>query len=334
METKVSMNVRGKTVSVPGANLGGLNIAVSGKVLKLAAIHGESWREDADAQMVAPLIPELKSAGIKADLFTFGQRLPDTEPKYNYYVDFDNVAAIRTDSFKDWWENRVPQETRKNVRRAGRRNVVVKTAEFNDALIGGLKKIYDETPIRQGRRFWHYGKDLETIRAENSSYLERSELIGAYHADELIGFLKMVYVGKCAHVMQIITMNAHYDKRPMNALVARAVEVCEARGIAYFIYGQYIYSGKTAGQLTEFKRRNGFEQFLLPRYYIPLTLTGTIALKLGLHRGLRRFMPAVLEGALLDLRAKYYQNTILKKNTKSEPEPTPPVMSTLGDEAT
>ena len=61
------------------------------------------------------------------------------------------------------------------------------------------------------------------------------------------------------------------DKRPANALIAKMVEVCEAKGISHLIYGLYNYGNKRNSSLLEFKIRNGFEEFLVPRYYIPLT---------------------------------------------------------------
>ena len=60
----------------------------------------------------------------------------------------------------------------------------------------------------------------------------------------------------------------------MNALIAKAAEVCEQKGISHLIYGQFIYGNKRRSSLVEFKRRNGFEQVNFPRYYIPLTLKG------------------------------------------------------------
>ena len=79
-------------------------------------------------------------------------------------------------------------------------------------------------------------------------------------------------------------MIKHYDKRPANALIAKAVELCEQQGMSYLMYCNYVYNDPESS-LTEFKRRNGFEQALVPRYYVPLTLKGKIALRLGLHRG-------------------------------------------------
>src|SRR5688572_7985022 len=124
-------------------------------------------------------LTSLRQAPASIDLFTFAQKVPDTTPAHSFYTEWENIAAVRTDKFKDWWDS-LPQETRKNVRRAERRGVVVRSVEFNDDLVRGLKEIYDETPIRQGRKFWHYGKDVAVIKAENASYLDRSELLGAF----------------------------------------------------------------------------------------------------------------------------------------------------------
>ena len=306
MDNRVNISVRGKMKAVPSLTIDDCTVVILGRWLKVARIHGESWYDGTAAADVVSFVATLKEKRLKADVLTVAQRLPDTQRKYNYRTEWDNVAAIRTDNFKDWWENRLPQETRKNVRRADKRGVVVRRVQFDDSLIHGLKGIYDETPTRQGARFWHYGKDFDTVKSDNANYLDRSELIGAYHQGELIGFLKMVYVGRTANTMQIVAKSAHSDKRPMNALVAKAVEVCEQKGMSYFIYGQYVYGRKTAGQLTEFKRRNGFEQFFLPRYYIPLTLKGHLMLALGLHRDLRAILPRWLHTALRSVRSKWY----------------------------
>jgi hypothetical protein len=91
----------------------------------------------------------------------------------------------------------------------------------------------------------------------------------------------------------------------MNALIAKAVEICEQRGFAYLTYCNYVYNDPDSS-LTEFKRRNGFEQVLVPRYYIPLTLKGKIALKLGLHHGLVKFIPKSVFKQLLRLRTRWY----------------------------
>jgi hypothetical protein len=295
------------------------SIVSEGRWLKVALIHDEHWRP-ALIEDPAALVAAIKQEGLKADILTFAQKLPDTQPKFNHHMEWENHAVIPLTTFDEWWEHRLPQETRKNVRRAARRGVTTRVIEFNDSVAVGLKHIYDETPIRQGRKFWHYGKDVQTVMRENASYLDTCEWIGAFCCDELIGVIKMVYGGKAASIMQIISKNEHYDKRPANALLAKAVDISLQKGLTHLIYGQYIYGNAVDNPLTEFKRRNGFEQVLLPRYYIPLTRKGHIALALNLHLGVRRLLPRKIETTLQVWRLKVLQKGI-RKQPESKPKP-------------
>jgi hypothetical protein len=285
-----TISVRGKRRHVPAAAVSGKPVIVTGRFLRVARIHDVEFNEDAAIGDPADFIAQLRRSGLRADILTFPQKIYEGQPQHRLPFDWDNAAVAPCGDYEQWW-NGLPQEARKNVRRAGKRGVTVDVAPFDDALVRGIKAIYDETPIRQGRRFWHFGKDVETIRAENSSYLDRAEFIGAYHEGELIGFVKFVRVGRLAVVMQILSKAAHYDKRPMNALLARAMEVCHGKGIDYLVYSKFTYGNKK-DDMTEFKRRNGFVQMDYPRYFVPLTLRGKVAVALKLHRGLLGLLPA------------------------------------------
>ena len=287
----------GKTFYVPSVEICGRTVVVTGKWIRTAQVKDE----------------EVVESELKADVFTFAQRPPETTPKYDYHLEWDNWAAVRTTCFKDWWEN-LPQESRKNVRRAARRGVVVRIVPFDDNLANGVYRIYNETPVRGGRLFWHFGKDFETVRRELATYLDRSEFIGAYWNEHLIGFIKMVYVDHVATLMHIISMNEHYDKRPMNALIAKAVELCEQKGISHLVYGQFIYGNNRQSSFLEFKRRNGFKQVNFPRYYIPLSLRGKVFVRLRLYRGLSGLIPEPILQPLLNFRA-WYCKAISQKPT-------------------
>ncbi len=78
----------------------------------------------------------------------------------------------------------------------------------------------------------------------------------------------------------------------------------------YLLYGHFIYGSKGEDSLTRFKKRNGFVSIDLPRYYVPLTLKGNIALRFGLHRDLKDFMPMWLRRPLIDIRRKWYGNEL------------------------
>ena len=300
MQTEV--RVKGKTQFVPSVELCGKTVISGGKWLKMAAIHDEDLVEGETVADPTSFVKDLKEAKLGADIFTFAQKLPDTIPKYQYQLEWDNLAVIPITTFSDWWEKRVESSVRRAVRKATKAGVEVRLVEFDDAFVHGVVNINNETPIRQGRHFWHFQKDFDAVKRENSTYASRNVFLGAYYENELIGYMRMTYADRIANIVQILSMIKHYDKRPANALIAKAVEICSQKEISHLVYYSYIYNDPKSS-LTEFKRRNGFEKVLLPRYYIPLTAKGKIALKLGFHRGLVRNIPKPLLSQLLRMRS-------------------------------
>jgi hypothetical protein len=93
----------------------------------------------------------------------------------------------------------------------------------------------------------------------------------------------------------------HRDKAPMNGMIAKAVEICAARKVPHLVY----YMWRRAGH-SDFQESTGFERISIPEYFVPLTLKGTIALRLGLHKGVKGLIPEKTMTSLLALRAKWY----------------------------
>jgi hypothetical protein len=295
----------GKSISAQSAEIDGRTVIATGKWIKIAAVKDEELLEGEAVTAPELFVSRLKRSRLNADIFTFAQKLPDTMPKWAHHLEWDNQAVIPITTFSDWWEKRAESSVRRAVRKATKVGVIVKPADFDHAFVEGIVDLYNETPIRQGRPFWHYRKDFDTVKRENSTYLERSTFIGAYYADELIGFIRMVHADKVANIIQVLSKMKHFDKRPANALISKAVEICEQRGVSHLVYCAYTYSDQMSS-LTEFKRRNGFEQVLVPRYYIPLTLKGRGALKLGLHHRLTSHIPKPLLAHLRKIRKVWH----------------------------
>ncbi|HEV2454139.1 MAG TPA: hypothetical protein VGY98_07750, partial [Verrucomicrobiae bacterium] len=166
------IRVRGKTTFVPSTTIDGRTVVVTGKWLKRAAIRDQDFIEGELVRDPATFLRALKQSNLGADFFTFFQRPPDVPLPYNFHTDWDNYAAVPITTFQEWWE-KLPQETRKNVRRSAKRGVTVKVVPFDDELALGIYKLCNETPVRQGKPFWHFGKDFETIKREHSTYPER-----------------------------------------------------------------------------------------------------------------------------------------------------------------
>jgi hypothetical protein len=293
----------------PALQVGPHAIVATGGWLKVARIFDHEWRED-DPGDVASLISRVEAHrfdGRKADLFTFAERLPRTEPRFPYPTEWDSIAAIRITTFDDWWRNAISTNTRKNIRKAVKREIVTRVVAFDDDLLRGIVDINDESPLRQGRPFAHYRESRDLVRRGQATYLERSVFIGAYWKTELVGFMKIVDVGGVAGVMQLVTKTSQNGRRPANALISAAVRHCAAAGMSHLAFGRLRYGKKRTSSLAEFKRRNGFEEVLVPRYYVPLTAKGVIALRLGLHRGLVGIVPETLLDLLRTVRRRWFE---------------------------
>jgi hypothetical protein len=313
------VSVRGKWIKVPALRVNGDVITIAGKWIRVAAVHDEEWLETelADPELC---VRKLKQSPVaRADIFTFTQKIPATVPKYDYPLELCSVAVAHIPSFKAWWEA-LPQETRKNVRRSQKRGVLVRIQAFDDALVRGIAEVQNESPVRQGRRYPHYGKTFEQVKKDHSGFIDRSVFICAYYGEELIGFLKLVYRGEVASILQLNSKVAHYDKRPSNALLAKAVELCESRGASYLTYARFNYGNKSDSSLREFKIRNGFSDTLVPRFYIPLTAWGEFCVRTKLYRGLLGILPRTVITTLVAMRARWYDRKMLTSRCSSMPE--------------
>jgi hypothetical protein len=285
------------------------DVVVSGPVVRVARLEQE-WYEDLEnpTQMIAALT----QGRPRADILSFWQRLPDVDPKYDYYHEPEYVAAMPISTYDEWFNKHISSRTRGMIRKTSKQGVEVREVAWTDEFVQGVTRIFNESPMRQGRRFWHYGKTFETVKREFSRYLYRELLLGAYVGEELVGFMMIGLAGKYAVTGQIISMLKHRDKAPTNVLVAKAVEVCAREKIPYLVY---LHWG--TGSLSEFKRRIGFERIALPRYYVPLTARGRMALKLGLHNGIVPLLPDPTVVRLKRLRDAWYRGLYSLRDRKA-----------------
>jgi hypothetical protein len=286
-------------------NICGKNIVVRGRVVRIARIDGEGYVFLKDPTSA---IAEVRASGARIDLFTFTQPLANASPAYGYPMEWNNAAALRVSTFDDWWTRQIDFRTRNKVRKAEKKGVVVREVAFDETLVRGIWEIYNETPIRQGKRFPHYGKDLDTVRRMSGTFMERSVFFGAFLGPRVIGFAKLVRDDDHgqAGLMHILSMVEHADKAPTNALIARAVRCCAERGIPYLVYSQFSYGNKRRDSLSDFKEHNGFERIDVPRYYVPLSVAGHGVLRLGLHRGLLDRVPESLLARFRAVRRRWY----------------------------
>jgi Acetyltransferase (GNAT) family len=290
--------IDGKVGSFECATINAQTYCITRGLLRVMSLE-DDWYEDVNDPV--SVIAAVKESDIRADIFTFWQRLPDIQPKYQYHTEWESLAVLPIKSFDYWWRKQIKDKTRNMVRKAKKAGIEVREASYDDAFIQGMTNIFNETPMRQGRKFWHYGKDFETVKRQFSRFLFREDLVGAYYENELVGFVMLANAGKYGVVGQIISKIEHRDKAINNALIAETIKKCETRGLPYLVYAYW-----NENSLSDFKRHCGFEHIKMPRYFVPLTLKGTLALKLGIHRNWKEAVPRQIKDPLKKLRRHWY----------------------------
>lgn len=302
------VSVKGRLQGFPAYNLGEALIIIKGQFLKIAEIFDECWVPVHTLPDPTSVLEYLQTIDQKPDLFTFAQRVPDSKPRFEFHMELDNMAVIPVSTYEDWFCKQITRSSQKAIRASARKGVIVREDSFNEKYIQGIMSIFNESSIRQGRKYWHYGKSFDAVEEENGTYRERSSYLGAYCDDKMVGYMKIVWDSRAAYIMQLVSKMAFLDKRPNNALLSEAIRLCAERGIGYLTYGPYVYGNKGEDSLTGFKKANGCLRINLPRYYIPLTPKGVLALGLNLHRDPKDLVPRWLRDRLISFRNLWYSN--------------------------
>lgn len=294
--------VKGQPADLKCVELAGQVFSISGGPLRVLRLEDEWYEDLADPQAVVDRVRAEPS--VKADIFTFWQRPPDYAPRYAWELETEELAVLPVSSYEHWFTKQIKSRVRTQVRKAEKSGIEVREVPYDDEFVRGMTAIFNEAPIRQGRPFWHYGKDFETVKAQFSKYVYREVMLAAYYEDQVIGLVMLGDAGRFALTGQIISSLEHRDKAINNLLIAKCVEVCATRGWEYLVYLFW-----SEDSLAEFKRRSGFERVSVPRYYVPLTAKGRLAMQLGLHKGWRAAIPPDLKARIKAWRTQWYQRS-------------------------
>jgi hypothetical protein len=268
-------------------------ISMSGRFFRIAKLRHEWFEFPVEPGALAGKLKQHKPV---PDLFTFLQEAHAPRPEFPFYRETAGASLLTIKSFDDWWEN-LHFKARNKARKAQKTGVEIHEVELNDTFIRGVEKIYNESPLRQGRKFTHYGKDFATIKNDLGSFPKESSFTGAYFKGELVGFMKLFEGNGIMRMIHIIATLAHRDKCVMDALIARAVKICDEKKIVHLHYGDWTSRG-----LGVFRVKYNFQRHDCPRYFIPLTARGKFMLNLRLHRPLRERLPQAWADRLIDVR--------------------------------
>jgi hypothetical protein len=275
--------------------INGKEITVRGTLLRTARLRHE-WCQFLDRP--ADEIEELRRQRPIADVFTFVREISDPSTGFSFHSEPATVAVLPVATYQKWWDE-MGFKARNKVRKGLKSGVQIRSAELTHEFAQGVESIYNETPVKQGRRFYHYGKTAREIEEELASFRDQSLLVGAYWQGELIGFMKLFRGKSVLRTVHIIVKTAHRDKCVMDALIAKGVELCEENEAEYLHYGSW-----TEGGIGAFREKHGFRKMDVPRYFVPLTFRGELIIGLGLHRPIRDRLPQVMVKFLKELRGR------------------------------
>src|SRR6266446_9790192 len=118
----IEISVKGQMVKVPALRIHGRAVVFTGKWCKTAAIHDEEWLTGEPVADPGAFVTALRAHRPRVDLFSFASARPDAPVSYDYHIEWDNVAVVRTGSYSDWWDG-LSQDARRNVRLAQKRGV-------------------------------------------------------------------------------------------------------------------------------------------------------------------------------------------------------------------
>jgi hypothetical protein len=232
------------------------------------------------------------------DICTFIERkwcCPISNPQREWLKTKDNIALLEVIPYKEWLE-KIGKKTRNMIRKAEKSDIKTSIIEPSEELALGMWKVFNETPIRQGRHYSNYGISLDAIRGGVMASRKTGDtFIAAYFKDEFVGFVQLRYGDNIVVMSEILSLQKFWDKAVNNALIAKAIEVCAAKNDKWLMYGRM----GNHPSLDNFKVNNGFTKFNLIRYYVLLTNKGRIAGKFSLHREVKDALPQSLKGPLI-----------------------------------
>lgn len=241
----------------------------------------------------------------RIDVFTFLERkwcYKVEDPAETWVKATDNIALLHITDHQEWLRI-IGKKTRNMIRKAEKSGIRTEISEPNEVLAKGMWKIYNETPIRQERAFPHYGISLDSILKGLAS-TRNATYVGAYMQNELVGFVQLIHGDKITLISQILSLQKHWDKSLNNGLIDKTIEVSADRHKQWIMYGRM----GNHPSLDRFKQSNGFNQFALTRYYVPITGKGKMAIRLGLQKEIKDSLPKAVKYPLFPVYSWFSRN--------------------------
>ena len=108
--------IKGRPAQIECLDIAGQTFKIARGLLTTVQLEDEWFQEVEDPRRV---IEALKSdPGAAADIFTFCQRLPHTEPRFSYQREWESIAALPVTTYEQWWTKQIEGATRNQIRKS------------------------------------------------------------------------------------------------------------------------------------------------------------------------------------------------------------------------
>ncbi|MGI9087597.1 MAG: hypothetical protein ACR2HH_07660 [Chthoniobacterales bacterium] len=126
-------------------------VAISGRVFRTAKLRHEWCDFYSDP---AQAIEEMRQAQLGADVFTFVHDIGEASQPYSYRSLPVGLAILPVTTYEKWWDD-IGYKTRNKLRKGLKSGVELRVAQLDAEFARGVEAIYNETPVKQGRKFYH-----------------------------------------------------------------------------------------------------------------------------------------------------------------------------------
>src|SRR5689334_14840903 len=97
--------IKGQPSRIECVDILGQTYTVTRGPLTVVSLEDEWYEDVGDPHAVIDVLKQQR--GLKADVFTFWQRVPHLAPKYSFHQEWDEIAVLPSKSYDDWWNNNI-----------------------------------------------------------------------------------------------------------------------------------------------------------------------------------------------------------------------------------
>ena len=117
-------------------------LIIRGRICRVARMDADDYKFLPDPESV---ISALRASNVKADVFTFLPKLPETEVKYPYPYEMDNMAVLPITTFDNWWTKQIGFKARNKAKQAEKKGPTIREVPFDENLSKGIWEIYTKS---------------------------------------------------------------------------------------------------------------------------------------------------------------------------------------------